>query len=59
MFCRKKMSVVTGMKVSPLACKCVFYKPEHKAKGGGTSWNRILKVLKCRNEIYQRIELKN
>ena len=24
----------TGLKVSPLACKCVFYGPEHKAKGG-------------------------
>ena len=24
----------------------------------GTSWNLILKVLKCRNEIYQRLELK-
>ena len=23
----------TGLKVSSLACKCVFYRPEHNAKG--------------------------
>ena len=26
--------MLTGFKVSSLACKCVFYKPEHNAKGG-------------------------
>ena len=43
--CRKKISMLTGSKVSPLACKCPFYGPKHKAKGAlqGTefwrSWN--------------------
>ena len=31
---RKKKSMLTGLKVSPLAFKCLFYRPEHKAKGG-------------------------
>ena len=26
--------MLTDMKVSSLACKCVFYRPEHNAKGG-------------------------
>ena len=26
--------MLTGLKVSFLACKCVFYRPEHNAKGG-------------------------
>ena len=26
--------MITGLKVSPLPCKCAFYKPEHNAKGG-------------------------
>ena len=26
--------MLTGLKVSSLACKCVFYKPEHNAKAG-------------------------
>ena len=25
--------MLTGSKVSPLACKCPFYGPKHKAKG--------------------------
>ena len=25
--------MLTGLKVSPLACKCGFYRPEHNAKG--------------------------
>ena len=34
MFCRKRKSVsmLTGLKVSTLACKCGFYKPEHNGK---------------------------
>ena len=24
--------MLTGLKVSSLACKCVFYRPEHNAK---------------------------
>ena len=31
--CRKKMSILTGLKVSSLPCKCVFYRPEHNANG--------------------------
>ena len=27
------MSMLTGMKVSSLAYKCIFYRPEHDAKG--------------------------
>ena len=44
--CRKR---ITGLKGSYLACKCVFYRPEHNAKGRphGTefwrSWNAKLK----------------
>ena len=26
--------MLTGLKVSSLACKCVFYRSEHNAKGG-------------------------
>ena len=29
------MSVLTGLKVSSLAWKCVFYRPEHNGKGEG------------------------
>ena len=38
-FCRKKVLMLTGFKVSPLGSKCVFYRPEHNAKGRGTPWN--------------------
>ena len=27
--------MLTGLKVPSLACKCVFHRPEHNAKGGG------------------------
>ena len=30
--CRKRISLLTGLKVSPFACKYVFYRPEHNAK---------------------------
>ena len=26
--------MLTGLKVSSLACKYIFYRPEHNAKGG-------------------------
>ena len=32
MFFRKKISMLTDLKVSSLACKCVFHRPEHNAK---------------------------
>ena len=57
-FCRRKMSMLTGMELLSLACKCVFYRPEHNEKEKGTPWSLILKLLKWRNEIYQQIELK-
>ena len=28
------ISMLTGLKVPSLACKCVFYRSEHNAKGG-------------------------
>ena len=31
----KRISMLTGWKESSLACKCVFYRPEQNAKGGG------------------------
>ena len=31
--CRKGISMLTGLKASSLASKCVPYKPEHIAKG--------------------------
>ena len=47
--------MLAGLKVPSLACKRGFYRTEHEEE---TPWNRILKVLKCRNEIYQRTEFK-
>ena len=32
-FVVKKISMLTGLKVSPVTCKCVFYRPEHNIKG--------------------------
>ena len=32
---RKRISLLTGLKVSSLTCEYVFYKPEHNAKAGG------------------------
>ena len=45
----------TGLKVSSLTCRYVFYRPDLNAKGGGTSLNWILKVLK-RNMPKDRAE---
>ena len=30
------MSMLTALKMSSLICKCVFYRPELNAKGGGS-----------------------
>ena len=53
------------------ACNCVVYRPELNTKdggcvwegggggkggGGGGAWNWILKISKCKNEIYQQIK---
>ena len=50
MFCRKKMPLLTGLEVSSLACKCVFYRREHNERGEGPHGTEY------RNETYQRIE---
>ena len=34
----KRISMLTGFKVSSLASKCVFYRPKHKANGGLVKW---------------------
>ena len=31
---RKNVFMITGWKVSSLACKCEFYRPEYNAKQG-------------------------
>ena len=46
--------MLTGLKVSYLACKYVFYKPEHHTRGELHGINEI----DGKNEIYQRIESK-
>ena len=33
------ISTLTGFKVSSLASKCVFYRPEHSAKRRPLKWN--------------------
>ena len=37
-FCRKRIPMLTGWKMSSVACQCVFYRPEYNAKGG-SPWN--------------------
>ena len=32
--CRERISMLTGLKVSSVACKCIFYRQEHNGKGG-------------------------
>ena len=48
--------MLTGLKVSSLVRKCVFYRPEPTGKWGphGTK----IRFLKFQIEMYQRIELK-
>ena len=43
---RKGISMLTGLKVSSLTCKCVFYGPKINAKAGPHVWNWILQALK-------------
>ena len=47
------MPMLTGLKVSSMPCKCVFYRPELNAKGahGIELWNSW-------KETYQQIDLK-
>ena len=44
--CRKKISMLTGLKVSPLARKCVFYRPDHNTNGGPMKMNFGLEMQK-------------
>ena len=48
--------MLTDLKVLSLACKCVFYRPEHDGKGRSHDLN--FDFLKSKNEIYRWIELK-
>ena len=50
--------MLTGLKVSSLARKHVFYRPEHNAKGGDPIKLNFLNLLKCGCEIYEQTELK-
>ena len=60
-----RMSMLAGLKVSSLTCKCVLYRPELNAKGGGVGgWgalNWILKVLTWNilKDGAQRVDGKN
>ena len=51
---RKGISMLTGLKVSSLTCKCVFYRPELNAKAGPHG----IEFCKPWNKTYQWIELK-
>ena len=47
--------MLTGLKVSSLVRKCVFYRPELTGKWG--PHGSEIKFLKFKTEIYQQIEL--
>ena len=49
--CRKRITMLIGLKVSSLSCKYVIL----HTKGAPMELN--LKILKCKNEIYQRRKL--
>ena len=40
--------MLTGLKVLSLACKYIFYKPEHMQRGN--PMNRTFKFLKCKKK---------
>ena len=47
---RKKISMLSDLKVSSLTCKCVFYRPEHNSKGGTIDLNfESLEIQKYTN----------
>ena len=50
------MSMLTGLKVSSLACECVLYRPERNAKENLIELD--FEGLEMQNKIYQWIELK-
>ena len=47
--------MLTDLEVLPVACKRVFYRPEHNTKGESMELN--FEGLEVQNEIYQQIEL--
>ena len=50
--------MLIGLKLSSLVSERAFYRPEHNVRGGmGSKEIRILKIVKCKNELYQWIEL--
>ena len=58
----KRISMLTGFKVSSFASKSVFYRPEHKANGGPLKWNfEVLGMKRWDKPIYkaQRLNEKN
>ena len=50
--------MLTGIKVSLLASKYVFYRPEHELNGDPLKWNSKVFGMQ-RDEINQQIELKD
>ena len=44
--------MLTGLKVSSLACKSVFYRPEHNVKGRPMELNFEQKKLSSRERSY-------
>ena len=56
------MSMLTGFKMSSVASKCVFYRPEHKANWGPLKWNfEVLGMQRWDKPTYraQRLNEKN
>ena len=46
------MSMLTGLKVLSLVCKCVFYRPEHNAKRGPLELNfKVLEMEKLKKPV--------
>ena len=54
-FMKKSIFMLIGLKESSLVRKCVFYRPEHSAKGKAMELN--FKGLEMEKWNYERIEL--
>ena len=62
MLCRKRISMLIGFKVSSLANKYVFYRPEHMVNGPPLKWNfKVLGMQRWHKptERVQRVGEKN
>ena len=55
MLCRKKMSVITGLDVSSLALKCVFFGPEQNIMQKGDTM-KLMRVIY--NSVYFLLKLR-